>query len=351
VNEVTAHYQLTSDNTAGICPEALAALEQANSGVAPSYGDDRWTNSVRKQVQELFESDCAVFFCSNGTAANAIALAQLCQSFHSIVCYQHAHLQTDECGAPEFFTGGSKLLLIGGDSGKIGLAHAEMVITEQQPLHSHKPRAISITQATELGTIYSADEIAAFAELGRRHNLTLHMDGARFANAVASLGCAPKKLTWQAGVDVLCFGGTKNGLAGAELILFFNKELATDFEYRLKQAGQMQSKTRFLAAQWHGLLVDDIWLRNARHANGMAQKLAARLQSEAKITPVFPVEANAVFVRLDQPTGRGLRERGWHLYQFVEPDIFRIMCSWSVTNSDLDRFISDVVCIQQSLSL
>src|SRR5947209_1551145 len=193
----------------------MAAVEDANRRMMPSYGEDEWTARVRNHVCELFETDCAVFFTSTGTIANALALAQLCQSFHAVVCHEYAHLQTDECGAPEFFTKGSKLLLVGGDNAKINLAEAEAVIGQQPPLHSHKPRVISITQSTELGTIYSADEIAAVGKSARSRGLFVHMDGARFANAVASLSCPPKDVTWRAGVDVLCFGGTKNGLAGA----------------------------------------------------------------------------------------------------------------------------------------
>ena len=343
-------YQFTSDNTAGICPEVSAALECANADVAPPYGDDQWTARVRQQVRELFEVECDVFFALNGTAANALALAQVCQSFHSIVCHERAHIQTDECGAPEFFTKGAKLLLTAGENGKIDVDRAEAIIAQQPPLHANKPRAISITQATELGTVYSLAELARFSELARRHDLFLHMDGARFANAVATLGRSPKEISWQAGVDILCFGGTKNGLAGAELILFFKKELGFEFDYRLKQAGQLQSKTRFLAAQWSGLLTDDVWLRNARHANRMARLLAEKLRSEARIEILFPVEANSVFVRLEKKIENALRGRGWQLYQFIQPDVWRIMCSWAVKQSDLDQFVADVVCIRQTVS-
>jgi len=351
MKEEAGRHQLASDNTAGICPEVWTALEQANLGAAPSYGDDHWTARVRDQVRELVERDCEIYFSFNGTAANALALAQICKSFHSIICHQNAHIQTDECGAPEFFTKGSKLLLTGGANGKLDLDQLETIVSRQPELHAHKPRAISITQATEFGTVYTRDEIAAISEFGRRHNLRLHMDGARFANAIATLGCPLKEITWQAGVDVLCFGGTKNGLAGAELILFFEKELAAEFDYRLKQAGQLPSKMRFLAAQWCGLLNGDVWLRNAQHANQMAIRLAERLRLEAKIEIVFPVEANSVFIPLEKRIEEALRARGWHFYQFVQPDIYRIMCSWSVSDSDLDEFVSDVVCIRRRLSV
>lgn len=350
MKDPAGRHQFLSDNAAGICPEVFAALKRANVGAAPPYGDDELTARVRKQVCELFEIDCDVFFTWNGTAANALALAQLCQSFHSVVCHERAHIQTDECGAPEFFTKGAKLLLIAGEDGKIDLDQAEAMIAQQPALHAHKPRAISVTQATELGTVYSPEEMATLSEFARRHNLFLHMDGARFANAAATLGPPLKEISWQAGVDVLCFGGTKNGLAGAELILFFKKELGSEFDYRLKQAGQLQSKTRFLAAQWSGLLTGDVWLRNARHANRMAQLLAERLRSQAKIEILFPVEANSVFVRLEKKIENGLRQRGWQLYQFIQPDVWRIMCSWAVKQSDIDEFLSDVVCIRQGVS-
>jgi threonine aldolase len=338
-------HEFASDNTAGICPEAFEALENANVNGAPPYGEDRWTARVCDRIRELFETDCDVYFVFSGTAANALALAQLCQSFQSVVCHEYSHIQTDECGAPEFFTKGSKLLLIGGGNGKIDLGEAEAVITRQNELHSHKPRVISITQSTELGTAYTRDEIAAISEFARRHHMFLHMDGARFANAVAALNCAPKAITWEAGVDVLCFGGTKNGLAAGELVIFFKRALSSEFDYRLKQAGQLGSKMRFLAAPWLALLTDDVWLRNAQHANRMARQLANRLQTEAKIDIVFPVEANAVFVRMNDQLMRDLHLRAWHFYKFIQPDIYRLMCSWSVNDPIISEFIADAVAL------
>jgi threonine aldolase len=337
------HHQFASDNTIGICPEALAALEEANNGAAESYGDDEWMRRVRDLVRGVFETDCDSYLVFNGTAANALALAQLCQSFHSVVCHQQAHIQTDECGAPEFFTRGSKLLLVGGAGGKIDVDEVESVIVRQPELHAHKPRAISITQATELGAVYTRDEIDAVAALAQRHEMFLQMDGARFANAVATLKCSPREITWQCGVDVLCFGGTKNGLAAGELVVFFKKELAREFDYRMKQAGQLASKMRFLAAPWLGLLNDGVWLKNANHANAMAQRLAGRLQNDANINIAFPVEANAVFVRLSDSLVRSLHAHGWHFYKFVEPDVYRLMCSWATTQADLDQLVTDLL--------
>src|SRR6266705_2264093 len=311
-----------SDNTAAICPEAWAALQEANAKSAPSYGEDCWTARVSDRIREIFETDCDVYFVFNGTAANALALAQLCQSFHSIVCHKYSHIQTDECGAPEFFTKGSKLLLVGGANGKIAIGHAEKIIARQNELHSHKPGAISIAQATEFGTVYTRDEIAAIAEVARVRKMFLHMDGARFANAIASLNCPPKAITWEVGVDVLCFGGTKNGTAAGELVIFFKKELSREFDYRVKQAGQLGSKMRFLAAPWLGLLTDGVWLRNAHHANRAAHHLAKSLEVEAQMDIVFPVDANAVFVRMNEQLVRGLHVRGWYFYKFVEPDVY-----------------------------
>jgi threonine aldolase len=350
MQDIGERYELASDNTAAICPEALAALEKANAGAAPSYGDDQCTAQLRKRVCEIFETDCVAYLVFNGTAANALALAQLCHSFHSIVCHENAHIQTDECGAPEFFTKGSKLLLVGGSNGKIDIDQAEAMIARQPELHAHKPRVISVTQSTEFGTVYRPEEIAAVAELTRRREMFLHMDGARFANAIASLNCPPKEVTWRLGVDVLCFGGTKNGVAAGELVVFFRKELAREFDYRLKQAGQLASKMRFLAAPWLGLLTGDAWLRNARHANQMAARLAERLRTEAGLNVVFPVEASGVFVQLNEQIVQGLHGRGWHFYKFVEPDVYRIMCSWSSADADIDAFVTDVGCIQQKLT-
>jgi threonine aldolase len=344
-------HELASDNTAAICPEALAALQQANTDWAPSYGDDQLTARVCERVREIFETDCEVYLVFNGTAANALALAQLCRSFHSVVCHENAHIQTDECGAPELFTGGSKLLLAGGMGGKIDISQAEALIARQPELHAHKPRAISITQSTEFGAVYRRDEIAAIGAFARRRKMFVHMDGARFANAIASLDCAPKEITWEVDVDVLCFGGTKNGVAAGELVVFFKKELAHEFGYRVKQAGQLASKMRFLAAPWLGLLANDVWLQNARHSNRLASQLAKRLRDEAKIDVVFPVEANAVFARMDEQLVCALHARGWHFYKFIEPDTYRLMCSWSVTERVIEEFVVDVSCVQRELSV
>ncbi len=345
MSSTTERHEFASDNTAGICPEALATLEEANVGNVASYGEDKWTERISDQVREIFETDCEVFLVFNGTAANSLALAQLCRSFHSIICYEFAHIQTDECGGPEFFTNGSKLLPISGANGKLDLAQVEIALLKYRDFHSHKPRAISVTQATERGTVYSVDELRALGEFARQHALRFHMDGARFANAVAALGCTPKAISWQAEVDVLCFGGTKNGTAAGELVVFFNKELATEFDYRVKQAGQLASKMRFLAAPWLGLLKDGAWLRNARHANEAARSLAEQLGVLRGIELAFPREANEVFLRMGDSLVKNLQTRGWRFYKFIEPDVYRLMCSWSVTEKAITDFVTDAKAI------
>jgi threonine aldolase len=338
-------YEFASDNTAAICPEAWKALEQANTDYAPSYGEDKWTAAVCERIRQIFEVDCDVYLVFTGTAANALGLAQVCQPFHGVICHERAHIHTDEGGATEFYTRGAKLFLTKTNAGKIDLGETEKLIAEQVELHGHMLHAISIAQATELGTVYTTDEVEAIGAFAQAHRMVLHMDGARFANAVASVGCAPKTITWKAGVDVLSFGGTKNGVGAGELVIFFDKTASRDFQYRVKQAGQLGSKMRFLAAQWMGLLNADVWLRNARHANEAARELAQRLRNDARLENAFPVESNAVFIQLDNQVVQALHARGWRFYKFVEPDIYRLMCSWSTTDGDISTLVRDFVAI------
>jgi threonine aldolase len=339
-------YAFASDNTAAVCPEAWAALEEANTSYAAGYGEDEWTAEVCDRIRKIFEVDCDAYFVFTGTAANALGLAQVCQPFHGVICHELAHIQTDEGGATEFYTRGAKLFLTGGSNGKIDLGQAKRTIAQQVELHGHKMRALSIAQATELGTVYTPGEVGAIGAFARANTMLLHMDGARFANAVASLGCAPKSITWKAGVHVLSLGGAKNGLAAGELVIFFEKRMSRDFGYRVKQAGHLGSKMRFLAAPWLGLLTGNVWLRNATHANQAARRLADRLRNEAGIESVFPVEANGVFVRMDEQFFRGLHTRGWRFYKFVEPDVYRLMCSWSTTDQEISDLIGDIVGIK-----
>ena len=340
-------FQFASDNYAGICPEAWQSLDEANRGYASSYGDDPWTARACEKLRELFETDCEVFFVFNGTAANSLTLASLCKSYHSIVCHELSHVETDECGASEFFSNGTKVLLVPGNDGKVDLSAVEHTIKRRTDIHYPKPRALSITQSTELGTVYSVAELQAIGNFTKSYGLRLHMDGSRFANAVASLGVTPKEISWQAGVDVLCFGGTKNGMAVGEAVVFFNRELAEEFDYRCKQAGQLASKMRFLAAPWIGMLENGAWLRNAAHANACAQQLANGLGKIPGITLAHPCQANTVFVQMSPAIAAGLRARGWHFYDFIGSGCARLMCSWETQPRDVETFINDVMELTQ----
>ena len=331
-----------SDNYAGSTPEAWAALEEARHGHAPAYGDDEWTDKAAKLIRDQFETDCEVFFVFNGTAANSLALATCCQSYHSILCHELAHVETDECGAPEFFSNGTKLLQIKGDNGHIDPAAIEHTVKKRTDLHFPKPRAVTITQSTEVGTVYTPDQIKAIWAKTKSLGLRLHMDGARFANAVASLGCTPKEITWQAGVDILCFGGTKQGIAVGEAVVFFNRDLAKEFEWRCKQAGQLASKMRFLSASWVGMLRDGAWLRHANHANAMAARMEAAIRDLPGVKLLFPRQANAVFAELPLPAAEKLRAKGWLFYSFIGAGGCRLMCSWDTQPEDVDAFAGDL---------
>ena len=332
-----------SDNTAGVCPEALEAIQSANTGSAAGYGEDSYTTEARRLFREVFETACEVFFVFNGTAANALVLAAMCQRHHAVVCHALSHVETDECGAPEFFTGGSKVLPVAGEQGKLAPAALEPVMHRGHGVHFPKVRAISLTQATELGTCYTRGELAALTTFAREHDLTVHVDGARFANAVASpvTRCSPAELTWRAGIDVLCVGGTKNGLLTTEAVVFFNRELAREFDYRVKQSGQLASKMRFASAQWVAVLRDGVWLRHAAHANRHAGILAEGLR-ELGFRLLLPVEANAVFVEMRPPVAAALEARGWRFYRFMGEHGYRLMCSWQTTASDVASFLADV---------
>lgn len=341
-NGARPNAQFASDNSAALCPEAWDALARANHGYATGYGTDEWTGRACDLFRGLFEKDCEVFFVFNGTAANSLALASLCRSYHSVICHQMAHIETDECGAPEFFSHGAKILTVAGEHGKVDPAAVEFTVRRRSDIHYPKPHALSLTQSTELGTVYRPGELAALGETARRCGLRVHMDGARFANACVALNAAPAALTWQAGVDVLCFGGVKNGLMAGEAVIFFNKEQAAEFDFRCKQTGQLASKMRFLAAPWVGLLESGAWLRNAAHANRCAARLAAGLAGIAGVRLLAPVEANAVFVDLPRDRAGALRARGWTFYDFIATGGYRLMCSWQTTEADVDALLRDL---------
>lgn len=337
-------YTFASDNTAGLAPEAMAAFVAAGTGSAPSYGADAWTARAQRLISDLFEKECAVFFVFNGTAANAIALAQLCRSHHSVVCHECSHLDTDECAAPEFFIGG-KIIALPGPQAKLTPATLATVFHRGHGIHYPKPGALSLTQATEWGTLYQPEEIRTLTALAREHGLAVHMDGARLANAAATLasrGHQPADFTWRAGVDVLSLGGTKCGMAGTEAIVFFHPEQAKEFEYRVKQAGQLASKQRFAAAQWCGLLEQGAWLRHAAHANAMATRLATALRRLPGVKLLVEPEANGVFVDLPPAIATALVARGWQFYRFIGDHGYRFMCSWATTPTQVDTLVADL---------
>jgi threonine aldolase len=334
--------QFGSDNYAGICPEAWRALSAANAGHAPGYGGDDWTRAATEAIQRTFETDCDVFLVFNGTAANSLALAALCRNTDAIVCHAMSHINVDECGAPEFMSGGAKLLTI--DSPQAKLTPASVIATAVTPHdeHSSRPRALSLTQATELGTVYAPAEIVALCDAAHARGMRVQMDGARFANAVASLACSPADLSWRSGVDVLCLGGTKNGLPAGEAILFFDHDLASEFARRRKQAGQLASKMRFLAAPWLGVLDEGAWLRHAAHANAMARRLADGLAAIPEATLLAPVEANGVFVDIPKHAIDALHAKGWRFYVFVGETGVRLMCAWDTPAGAVDRLLDDL---------
>jgi threonine aldolase len=329
-----------SDNHAGVCPEIWEAYRQLGGGHHHSYGDDETTTRARKVIRDLFDTDCEVFFVFNGTAANALALASICQSFHGVICAKTAHVATDECGAPAFFSNGLTLLEANATAGKITPDEVQRLRDERlDDVHFAKPRAVSVAQATELGTVYTRSELEALREVCGTE-LAMHMDGARFANAVAELGVHPSELTSKAGVDVLCFGGTKMGMPPTEAIVFFNGALAKDFDYRRKQAGQLASKMRLLAIPWLAMLENDTWLKYARNANQRAAELEASIRGIEGVTTAFTRQANGVFLELPDDIVKSLSER-WLFYQFFG-GYSRFMCSWDTTNEDVKALAADI---------
>ena len=334
--------QFASDNYAGICPEAMQAYINANSGFATSYGEDPWTAKACDAIRNFFDTNCEVFFVFNGTAANSLALASLCQSYHSVICQESAHVETDECGASEFFSNGTKLLTVAGNQGKVDLAEVEHTVKKRCDIHYPKPKVLSLTQPTELGTLYTPEELIAIHALSKRLNLKLHMDGARFANALAALKVHPRELTWRAGIDVLTFGGTKCGMPIGEAVIFFDRNLAYEFDYRCKQAGQLASKMRFLSAPWLDLLKDNVMIRHAQHANACAKKLSGKLSEIPGVNIMYPTEANAVFVELPESVIKTLLSKGWVFYTFIGTGCARFMCSWATKDEDISTLSADI---------
>ncbi|WP_017716487.1 threonine aldolase family protein [Kamptonema formosum] len=332
-----------SDNVTGVAPEIMAALVAANAGAAMPYGNDECTERLQAKFSELFETEVTVFPVATGSAANALCLSVMAPPFGAIYCHAESHINLDECGAPEFYTGGAKLVALPGARGKIDAADLDRALKKAGAgvVHHVQPAAVSLTQATEAGTVYSPEEIRQISEVARTHKLRLHVDGARFANAVASLGCAPADITWRAGVDALSFGATKNGAMAAEAVVFFNHNLSKTFAYRRKRSGHLFSKMRFLSAQLEAYIADDLWLNNARHANQMAASMAAKLAKLPGAKLCQPVEANEIFIELPEAVIEGLLAEGFQFYRWEGEDstLLRIVTAFNTKKEDVAAFV------------
>lgn len=330
-----------SDNVSPACPEVMEAIIAANTGTAASYGDDEWTARVQDRFSDVFERRVRVFPAVTGTATNALALSALAPSFGKVYCHPLAHINTDECGAPEFFTGGAKLIPVAGDGGKITAAALSQAIFGRGNVHHAQPAAVSIAQACETGRVYQVEEVAALSAAARDHGLSVHMDGARFANALATLGVSPAEMTWKAGVDVLSFGATKNGCLAAEAIVFFDPDAAAQFEYLHKRSGQLLSKMRYVAAQLEAYVADDLWLRNAAHANAMARRLSDGLAATPGLTIAYPTQSNEVFVKIPAAIVAGVAADGFEVNEEeLDGSAARFVCAWNTEAADVDRLLA-----------
>jgi len=328
-----------SDNYAGACPSVIEAVIEANEGFASAYGDDTYTQKAADALRRFFDWDCEIFFVFNGTAANSLALAALCQSYHSVICHELSHIETDECGAPQFFSNGMKLLLSHESGGKITPQSLTHLVTKRSDLHYPKPKVLSLTLPTETGLVYSMDELLELGECAKNLGLKVHIDGARFFNALVSLHVRPSELIKTSKADVISLGGAKNGMMLGEAVIFFDKELAKDFEFRCKQAGQLGSKMRFISAQWLGLLKDNRWEANALQANTMAKYFSNEALKIPNIKLLFPTQANSVFLKMDQSQHERLQKSGWKYYTFIGSGA-RFVFSWNSKKEDVDALIA-----------
>lgn len=338
----------TSDNWAPVHPAIMDAIVRENANSVPAYGGDDLTVRAAARFNEIFETDCAVFYASTGGAANGLALSQLVKPYNGIFCHEVSHVQMDECATPEFYTGGAKLLTLPGEDGKLTPASlAEGMRFYSPPMTHHVlPKALSLTQGTEAGTVYRPEEIRALTEEARRHGLNVHMDGARFANALARLGCSPAELTWKAGVDVLSLGATKNGALAAEAVVFFNPQQAEEFAWRQKRAGHVWSKARFISAQWLAWFDGDLWMDLARMANDRASELASGLSEIDGVMVELPAEINEVFVTFPEGIAEKLLDAGARFYDWVYPGdwwdgrLKRLVTSYTTEAEEVEKFIS-----------
>ena len=335
--------KFASDNVAGACPEVLDAIIKANDGDSTPYGNDKISTELQDKFSEIFEKEVIVFPTASGTAANALALATMTPSFGNVYCHKLSHINTDECGAPEFYTGGGKLVTLNGVKGKITAEELDQAISGKGIVHHTQPSSVSITQVCETGEVYQLDEIKKISEVTHKHNLNIHMDGARFANALVSLNATPAEMTWKSGIDVLSFGATKNGCIAAEAIIFFKKNLVGNVAFLMKRAGHLLSKMRFVSAQLDAYISNDVWLRNAKHANKMGKKLSDGLKDHSDINLAYPTEANEVFATFPRNKINHLNSEGYKINEDEwDSKAVRLVAAWNTQDSDVDHLLNSL---------
>ena len=335
--------KFASDNVAGACPEVLNAILKANDGDSAPYGNDDWSKILQEKFSEIFEKEVIVYPTASGTAANALALSALTPVFGNIYCHKLSHINTDECGAPEFYTGGAKLVTLKGVNGKITPQELSDNIGGVGIVHHTQPSVASITQLCETGEVYQLDEIKEISETAHKYNLKMHMDGARFANALVSLGATPAEMTWKSGIDVLSFGATKNGCIAAEAIIFFKSELVGNLPFLMKRSGHLLSKMRFVSAQLDAYISNDVWLRNAKHANNMGKKLSEGLNLNSNIELAYQTHANEVFAKFPRPIIEHLNSKGYKMNEEeLDGKAVRLVAAWNTKASDVDQLLHTI---------
>lgn len=343
INTKRKRVKFASDNVAGACPEILDAIIKANDGIAPPYGNDEISGVLQEKFSKIFEKDVIVYPTASGTASNALALSAISPVFGNIYCHKFSHINVDECGAPEFYTGGAKLIPLTGIDGKITSDELENNIGGFGIVHHTQPSIVSISQTTETGEVYTLDQIKNISEVAHKHKLKMHMDGARFANALVSLDVSPAEMTWKSGIDILSFGATKNGCIAAEAIVIFNKDLVGNLPFLLKRSGHLLSKMRFVSAQLDAYISNDVWLRNARHANEMAKKLSDGLVSSNQVKLEYPTEANEVFVKLPKKMVEHLNSEEYMMSNDeLDGKTVRLVTAWNTKINEVKEFLNTI---------
>ena len=344
INTKRKRVKFASDNVVGACPEVLQAIINANDGIAPPYGNDEISSILQEKFSEIFEKEVIVYPTASGTASNALALSAISPVFGNIYCHKFSHINVDECGAPEFSTGGAKLIPLTGRDGKITTDELESNIGGFGIVHHTQPSIVSITQATETGEVYTLDQIKSISEVAHKRKLKMHMDGARFANALVSLDVSPAEMTWKSGIDILSFGATKNGCIAAEAIVIFNKELVGNLPFLLKRSGHLLSKMRFVSAQLDAYISNDVWLKNAKHANNMAKKLSNGLVATNQVKLIYPTEANEVFVKLSREMVNHLNSEEYMMSNDeLNGSTVRLVTAWNTKTEEVDEFLDTIL--------